>query len=241
MYPLPRTVSSTVGLAGSSRSFSRSRATCMSIVRVGRPSGLIRQTLASSSSRAMARPRDCRPGSAVARPPARKARTRSPSAIAHSRGGRNRRLPPGIASSSTSLRPLRRAAQHRLDPRQQFLHAERLDDIVIGPARSPSTRSLLFAAGGQDDHRLRGTASHARPAGSRGRPCPAAPGRAATGRTTAAPPSHAPGRRGPPPAPLADEPQRIDDPAANRGIVFDGENGFGHIQSGQFGNTNLKR
>src|SRR5262245_21977450 len=47
IYPFPRTVSSTWGSVESSRSFSRSRATCMSIVRVGRPSGLMRQTLAS--------------------------------------------------------------------------------------------------------------------------------------------------------------------------------------------------
>ena len=37
MYPLPRTVSSVRGCAGSSRSFSRSRTTCMSIVRVDTP------------------------------------------------------------------------------------------------------------------------------------------------------------------------------------------------------------
>ena len=56
MYPFPRTVNTILGSTASSQSFSRSRVTCMSMVRVGSPWGEMRQTLASNSSRATTRP-----------------------------------------------------------------------------------------------------------------------------------------------------------------------------------------
>ena len=59
MYPLLRTVRRSCGVAPTSRSFSRRRATCMSMVRVSTPRGprgSACQTLASSSSDKTARP-----------------------------------------------------------------------------------------------------------------------------------------------------------------------------------------
>jgi hypothetical protein len=47
--------------------------------------------------------------------------------------------------------PLGRAAQHGLDAGQQFLDAERLDDVIVGPQAQAAHAVGLLAAGRQDD------------------------------------------------------------------------------------------
>ena len=47
----------------------------------------------------------------------------------------------------------RRAAQHRVHARQQFLDAERLDDVVVGAGPQAADAVVGGVAGGQEDHR----------------------------------------------------------------------------------------
>ena len=154
MYPVPRTVTMTTGSSGSSRSFSRRRAMCMSMVRVAMPRGSRRQTRVRISSREMARPAlaaryfrsaDLAVGQFLARAVA------EPDLAARQVGHAAGHLDPRDA-----VGPLGAAAQHGVDPGQEFLDAERFDDVVVGPQAQALDAVLLLAAGGHDDDRQRG-------------------------------------------------------------------------------------
>ncbi len=124
-------------------------------------------------------------------------------------------------------RPLRRAPQHGFDPRQEFLDAERLDDVVVGTQAKPRDPILLVAASGEDDHCLRGARL---PYGAQQVEAVAAGEHEVQQQQVVRPrkrqlTAHIAASR------LEDSiagmPQGVDDAAANGGIVFDDENGLG--------------
>ena len=62
--------------------------------------------------------------------------------------------PTEASTGASAGRPLR-AAQHRLDPGQQFAGRERLDDVIVGPHLQAAHAVVLGAACGEDDDRQR--------------------------------------------------------------------------------------
>ena len=161
-----------------SRSLVRSRAMCMSTVRVSRPVGSMPQMRDSNSSRETARLRWAtrKPRMARLRFGQLAALVLRPADFAA------RQVDDGPAQPGALhlARPAERPPQHGLDAGQQFAGGERLDDVVVGPHLQAADAVVLAAAGREDDDRQR------RPAC--GAPRPAPPGRRAAAASNRAAP-----------------------------------------------------